>query len=384
MIYNDLSPELLKQVSPVDLRTYARGRGWHRVEGDTGPFALFNAPEGRTEQLLVPIDPKFEDYTDRVFDAIRTLALRENRSLHQLFLDIMRHDSDILRFRISNEETESGSVSLNSVASLIDGVRRSLLAAAHSVITPQRFHPRLGRRDADQLLRACQMEQTERGSFVITISCPLRAVDAPEEGVFGIHDSFTRSTTHYLIKSLKLLASAIHGDRPDIVLQDNADQPVVSANLCYALLQLRPPANDGVLETSVSWAPSLPAPDADVATNQPSAQFLSDEFDAIEDIYLQLRPPTEPEQSVFPALVDQLSGYLNDQNEREGEVTLSIFSNEAGMVTARATLTAAQYRIADEAHMRGQLVLTRGLLQHGIRVARLRDITLFQALTAPE
>ena len=48
-----------------------------------------------------------------------------------------------------------------------------LLSEAHSVLVPQPYHPRMSRSEAEDFLSRCRLGQTDRGSFVLTVACPL-------------------------------------------------------------------------------------------------------------------------------------------------------------------------------------------------------------------
>ncbi len=173
---------------------------------------------------------------------------------------------------------------------------------------------------------------------------------------------------------------AIRNDSITDIARDESGGPVISANLCEALLRLRPDLEGSMIEFGFSWASAIPAPTIDGLSSH-AIQFERRDFDAIEDAYLLLLPANELERSVFVAMVDELRGSLNVADSREGEVTLSLYSKESGeLVKARAELTPEWYRIADEGHMAGKFVILRGLLRRGRRMARLSDVSFFELL----
>ncbi len=378
-----LSIDSLRRVTPNDVRAYARAKGWERTEGVRGDYAVLRWPGGNLDQILVPNDPRTDDFANRVSDAVWKLAEIERRSAEQVLGDILNHDADVIRVSVASAGTERGSLALLDAVALFDGVRKSILSAAHSVMRPIQFHPRLSRRDADQLLRACRFEQTERGSFVAAISCPLRAVDAPQE-VLGHMTPFARAATRYLKDSLDWLADSIHADNPARVLDEQPNRPVISANLCDALLRLRPETEGALVECSISWAPSMPVENGEIGAR--TVRFQPDDFEVIEDVYLRLTPQRDPERDLFVATVDELRGNLNDDNQREGDVVLSLYSREFDeLVKARVELTPEWYQIADAAHMDGRYLLVRGLLRRGRRVSRLTHVAHVGAIEpAPE
>jgi len=239
------------------------------------------------------------------------------------------------------------------------------------VLMRAKYHPKLSRSEARQLLEACQMNQTEQESFVVAISCPMRALDAEEAGLPGIDVPFARSATTLLASALSSLNRAIEEDRVNSVVDQT--EPIVSANLCDALIKMRPTQDDGILEFRASWAASTPI-SADEPHPPSSITFSSDEFAAIEEIYRQLRPTEESKPRTWIAVVDELKGTESDAGMREGEVVFTIFDDDE-LIRARATLTREHYQIAYELHNPVRPLFVTGQLHRGPRVSRLTQIS---------
>jgi hypothetical protein len=53
--------------------------------------------------------------------------------------------ADVLCFREVSPEAEAGNLPLERAVQMITGTQRLLLSAAHSVLIPQAYHPRLAR-----------------------------------------------------------------------------------------------------------------------------------------------------------------------------------------------------------------------------------------------
>ena len=78
-------------------------------------------------------------------------------------------------------------------------------------------------------------------------------------------------------------------------------------------------------------------------------------------------------------LVDQLKGTLTQENERRGEVILSLYDHVTDEVfKTQADLNVDQYKLADGLHMSGRMVFVSGRLKRGRRVSRLAEITAFE------
>jgi hypothetical protein len=360
---------LAKGVSPSAIRDYAKATGWEQVrEGVKGRIYLLRHSTDRLRQLVIPMDFS-DDYAEVIVDATSRIASLEGRPTQAVLTDLLTPDADILRFRVATRDVDV-TLPLQEGIDLLDGAKKALLAAACSVVSPQSHHPRMGRSETAQLLGACRLGQTEQGSFVVKIACPLSAVDRRPSEI-----PFVRKTTELLLKSAHRIVDAIERDQVDSVFDQSLELPTISSNLCDAILQMQATKENASLAISAQWASALPGP---VQPNLPTeVKFNPDYFDIVEDIYLRLRPSEGDSQSVFVGTVETLNGDLGEDGRRFGEVILYLF-NEDEILRARLTLKAEQYAIADQAHMNGNMVVLKGTLRRGRRVHRITELESFE------
>jgi hypothetical protein len=396
MSYPDLPEDLLLQVNPFEVRRYAVAEGWQRSEGDNGVIALYQHPESDLDQLIVPLDPSMDDYGRSMADVIARLAERSGLSPIQILEDLLNSPCDLLRFRLDEPDSQRGSIPLTQGISLLRAAERALLSSACSVIQPQAFHPRLSRSEAEQLVNACRMAQTERGSFTLKVACPLDAVDpelAPTAPMplfdkisepdlvnvrHEVREPFTRQVTRLFMGSLNRITKAIDSDKTASLLVEEPGQPVLSANLCEALLAMQPTGERSRLAVQSSWSKAFtPPPEAET----PSLVLLrSDVFREIEKVAQELRPSKEPKLSDFVGLVDSLLGDPDADGRVQGDVILMVFDVE-GTIKARATLDADNYRIAWQAHGAARYVTLNGMLIPERRTHRIERISQFKLLS---
>lgn len=358
----------LSRLNPRNVQSYVQSKGWARFRA-SGRLMIWNRP-GKLDQVLVPIDASRPDFAERMFDAVEKLASFEHRSMEAVIVDLLTYDSDVLRYRVDSARTQRGTLPLGQAFDLLAGAKQSLLAAAHSALVRRKYHPKLSRTPAQKLLEACELQQTEQSSFVVAIACPLKAVDQDQAGLLPNDEPFARRSTSLLMRALAKLDRAIEENRANSIVDD--ETAIVSANLCDALLKMRPLQEDGVLEVIPSWASSTPVDPADAEVH--SVRFTSDEFESVEDIYRQLRPSEEVAAKPWVAYVEELLGTDSGEGEREGEVVLTLF-DEDQVIRARATLNVDQYKIAYEAHNPTRPLMVVGQLHRGPRVSRLSSIS---------
>ena len=376
MRHRELPVDLLQLVTPQQARSYALAKRWQRVREVDGDIALFERSGTDFAQLIVPMDSSADDYPRRIADVVDTLAEVESRAAMQVLQDILRPDSDVMRYSVVSEDAKAGVLPLQDGIRLLQGARRSLLAAACSVVSPSHHHPRMSRTEATQLVDACQLGQTERGSFTAAIVCPLRAVEQEQTLIQGA-EPFTRRATSLLMKSASRLVRAIEFDQVPTVYEDDLNEPMLSANLCEALLRMQPQGERSVLSVSVNWASTLPP-----AENQspPGVVRIRHEyFEIIADVFKKLRPSQAPTESLFIGQVDALNGDIGDDGRMQGEVTLLLLHEEE-LVKARTELNPDEYQTAVDAHRIAGFIRCSGILHLGRRTHRLTNVSGFLEL----
>lgn len=371
--------EIVARLRPLAVRLYAESRRWIPIPVAGERFWLFRHPEERLRQLQIPMDADDAGFVDAMLDVVRRLAEIEGRAGDAVLADLQWPDADILRVRVVSRESESGQLSLAADVELREGARRALLAAACSVINPVRFHPRLSRSEADALLSACRAGQTEVGSYVVKLICPLRAVDEPDD----VEVPFTRQATTYLMRATSELVTRIEQSRLDEYEREETGAAPLSWNLCDALLRMSPERDSGQIELAASWAADRriapPRPDEAPSRVSIKAEYLPE----IEQVARVLRPaPSASREEQLVGTVEQLGGAVGADGRRSGEVVFSLFK-DGEQLRARASLDTEQYETAVAAHARGDAyVVLRGVLHRGQRVGKIESLRSLQLLGA--
>lgn len=366
---------LAQALRPLAVRLYAESRGWVPVPLRGVRFWLFEHPKHPLRQLDIPMDTDDVGFVDAMLDVVRRLSEIERRDPELVLSDLQSADADILRLRVASRDSEAGQLSLAADVDLREGARRALLAAACSVINPARHHPRLSRSEADGLLAACRAGQTERGSYVVKIICPLHAVELPNQA-----QPFTRQVTTYLMRSVAQLVDDIEQDRLDHYehvgdVGDVGDDAPLSSNLCDALLRMQPEHDGGQLELSATWAADRRVIPPTSAQAPARVSIKAEYFPEIERVAKVLRPrASDSGEQQLIGTVEQLSGAVGADGRRAGEVLLTLLKDDE-QLRARVNLDASQYEVALAAHERGDAyVVVRGILHRGARISRVERV----------
>jgi hypothetical protein len=289
----ELKREDIARLSASDVKRYLLATGWLRMPSRRSDVGIFRRAVESEAEVLLPLSLDFVDLHQALVRAVEEIARFERRPAAQVLSNLLRPQSDVLRFAVESRETEDGSIGIDDGIALLAGSKKALLAAACSVTRPQRFHPRMSLREAESFVRGCRLGQTERGSFVASIECGLTAEDsAPREPPSGVEEAepFGRKATSLLVRSVARVIGAIHVDDLRALIDPPSGAPVVSANLCEALVEMMPAQAGTGLRIEPSWSPLVQRPRDLPALVRVEGQYRR----AVEDVARALRGDEAP------------------------------------------------------------------------------------------
>jgi hypothetical protein len=358
------------RVDYQNVRSYLEAHGWSRIPSRRLQAAIYRSGRAPAVEVQVPLDRDLIDYGEAMVAVARRIAEHEQRPAESILRDLLRPRRDLHRFALEGAETQDGGIHLENGLSLVNGVRKALLSSACSVKRPgTTFHPRMSLADAEAFLKGCRLGQTEVGSFVLTVEAPLEV--APPRPVQ--EESFGRRASLLLLRSVAHVASAVRAGEPGRVLEPALGEPVVSANLCEALVEMMPPDEGADLRLRSSWSPLLP-----VEPQVPSEVHVDrNMYESIEKLSHQLRPSRGAQPNQFVGRVVELMGEPGEHGEVEGAVVLQA-QVEDELLKVRVLLGAADYRQATEAHLTQRYVTVKGVLRRGSRVHQLDQASHFE------
>ena len=353
------------------IRSYATTHGWVSVARSKRRIALFSHPDHGFVQLQIPMDYD-EDTPLAILEIAMRIAEVEKRSVDSVIEDLEATGSDVLRLRAVSDELRGTSISFDRALGMLDSARQMLSAAACSVAYPATHHSRTDRSETRQLLARTKMGQTEIGSFVLKLLCPLDAVQ--ELPLLPEVQPFVRSTTTLVMNATSTLIGAIEQGTVNDLLekQYNRDEPpLISSNLCKGLLDLQGSQEQGEVILSMTWGSLAHVP---LPTAPSTVRLPVDYYPEIERAYRQLRPMKgEDETHQMIGTVETLNGDVGEDGKRSGEVILSLLlPDETELVKAKVRLDSNDYLLAVQAHERGRTYIQlHGVLRRGDRISRI-------------
>lgn len=373
-------------VAPADIRDYAKSLGWSLLpEAVKDRLFVLTHREFRPRQIVIPMDPSAPDYVEAVQIAIQKLAELHRLSVSHVLIGVQTAREDTQRYRITSTSWSMDSLPLSFAASLVQAAQEILMASACTVLKPQTHYPRLYRSEAQQLVDSARFNQTERGSFVFSVSCPIHALNV--QAPLPLHDEaqpFVRMTTWTIHRALQALVDAVETDTMDKLIEETkrSERPLLSSNLCEAVSRLHDENIRNDVEVSFAWAASAPLPQG--ATVRQTIRIQRDYFARIEDVQRELRATEPHQENTFVGTVERLDGEMGPDGRRSGDVIVALLLREGESVRAKLTLGPADYETAATAHLtHDAYVRVTGRLHPGRQPRLLSDIQHFGLIERP-
>lgn len=369
-------------ISPIDLRDLAKSLGWELLkEGVADRLYVLKNDNYPRRQLVFPMDMTAPDYAESTYNQVKKLSEMLNESPCAVMNRALSVRDDTLRFRIFSSQIQNTdrSLPLGFATTLVSGVQQLLKASACTVMRPRVYHPRLALTEAQQLIEKSRFGHTEPGSFILQVSCPVHALDVQGELPCDDESSlpFVRRVTLSLKRGLEQLVNAIEADSLDTFVESLKTQnsPLISSNLCEALTQFYDDSLGNALDVGFNWSVCEPISEKDEIKRP--IRFQQDYFGRIEEIRRELRDFEGYTTDTFIGTVERLSGEMDEQGRRSGEVILNLLIQEES-IRAKVILSSNQYAEADKAHMKeGAYVQVKGKLLPGRQPRQLSELSQF-------
>ena len=132
---------------------------------------------------------------------------------------------------------------------------------------------------------------------------------------------------------------------------------------------------------SVDWSKALPPPDGE--QHRKLVQLRQECFEAAEYLASKLRAAPKPALETFVGFVEVLHSQAGPDGTMAGEVVFSITLDGGELIRARADLSATDYQVAGDAHLKHEPVYFRGYLIRAPRNNRVERMTDFRRLESP-
>ncbi len=363
-----IDEQALASPAPRSIRLYLRMHNWQRqTETSATPDVWTLLTEDGMYEIIAPSSRQVRDYSQRVAELLRTLAITEGRSELDLLRDLTAVPFDI-QYVHTHFSSFPGAAPLHDVADAFNAAQAMLSASTASLEEPRLVLPPRRPRLTTDLMQKVLAGPTSEGSYVISIWVPVPPRLTQDEDLVLFDDSsepFERRATKHLNQSL-LAARAAASEALDTDAGIDAfvtrETSGISANLCEALVSL---SGKEAVGFDVRFAWSLDRPVAGIV---PRISFNEESIPVLREAARELREKLPEDEVRLRGNVVRLhrEGQLG-----HGEVTIagSLVGDPLGKLR-RVSLDLAQsdYGTAIQAHRSfADVEVVGSLIQRGTR-----------------
>lgn len=221
---------------------------------------------GRVEQFLSPSeeyvayilrDKNFSDYKTVMGKTVSSIAKSLQMCEEDFMIKAMNPAFDILKWRIAERETTVGNISFDSMVNAIESIKNMLLASCQDVSTPSSNHKKKTKEN-DKKLSECKFGQTEIGSYLFNVLCPLGPYQFELFPGEGLDDApFFRKVTTHLVNGIYNIQQHIRKGNADIV-NERVETGEYSVNFLSGLKDIYDDFEGIVLTIGADWNQNVP------------------------------------------------------------------------------------------------------------------------------
>lgn len=353
--------ESVGKLNHIEVSAFLRKMGWQEVEIRKNAAIFQFSRDGRLWQANVPTRRGLRDYTSAMFEIVENLAEIYDKNEEQVLLELQYPVSDVVRIRLAGSDMRYGSISIEETLSLYQNTRLLVMASAMDMLSPRR-HFTNSTDEVRKFLNSCRFGQTEVGSYVISLICPMMQNTGRQFTLFDNsfnEGSLTRRIMNKMITGADQVKRAINaGDLEALVYRDDKEsQDGVSINFLKALQGLGIHREEHSVDLEVQWCPT-------VTENRASVQKVTlnhDYLAPINSVVTKWKSQVQNTKS-YCGRIKGTSSEPNVDKRIDGVIKIVYFDENGQQGVADVRLGKSDYDRAMEAHRLGKFVFVKGKL----------------------
>lgn len=361
----------LNKISLEDIERFLIENNWEAKDHPNKKIRLFLSPkdnEGNRLEVLLPQSRELQDYIRRINDTFTIMSLASDTDINSLIQKITLISHDIIKVSIQ-DVGPSGTIPLSVAANDVNALKNLFIYAASSEEKSLPFFDKpltVGIYHADM----CQFGHTFEGSFGFTINSPIIA-NYIQLKLFQEKEEvpFERRVMERIIRGLDLVERSVNQNNADILVE-NFDIGL-NARMCEALLEL---SQEKAKEINfhVSWSPKIMVPE-DIRSKQ-FWQLGKQSYEVLEYAADELKKIEPFRETIVGQIVTLHSTKNPMSDEAFNRQAIVKYDYDGKPIYVKLDLERNQYRIAYEAHGKGQLIRVTGQLFRKGNTWKMTDI----------
>lgn len=361
MIYSVNYEELTSQMNPLAVVRYLESANWKNFPRKNTSIRVLQKEKGDARlQVVIPMDKRLSDYREAMFRSVKEISNAEGIPFEQLMLYLLNPNTDILKIRLARSDVEPGNILLDDAIHLYENAKKLIGAAAMDVRAPKVYHQ--GRSEAlvKNFLDQCRFGQTEVGSYIISVVCPMADIDQDGQyrqlNLFSqeeeLSESFTRRVTTKVMENLVQVKRCVDEDRVKDL--SSVKKTHISANFYEALYGLLDRQNTE-LGVQADWFPGIRTPE-----NLAGQVTLTSDYGEPIHAVISSMKREAPKQLTILGRIQKLESSPDLETRENGTITVAYLDKNSKSRRMMVSLDKEAYAEAVQAHLMGKYVEIRG------------------------
>ena len=239
----------IKEITVKKLNEYLTNKGWKINTFNENLDKIFLEKE--KIEIVIPNKESLLDYQTRIDDLLVSLSTIEDKEKEEIADSIINFGYDLLKMRFANNPVKDGAIPLEYANMVIKQIVDVIKYSACSEIFPQSRY-KTPYKEARELIKNCELAQTEVGSFIIKIRIPLDDTYLKKQKIKKeFIEDLGRKTINRLIDGLDNV------DKIDVSSEAKFEETYdekLNKNVCDAMSRLLVDKEEGLsLEISARW-----------------------------------------------------------------------------------------------------------------------------------
>ena len=365
---------LIERISPEMILNMLNFLGYHRNTFNEGNihFVQFLSVD-EEDSVKVPLLRDDVDYEGNILRLLEYLSSKANTSIESMVLRLLNPAYDVLKWRVSDDEADTGKISLLKMSDNIEIIKNVLTASCLDIFSPNlRYHKKVKIKRVNETLEQYKFGQTEYGSFLVNILCPLGDYNY---ALFDMQEMpLLRRVNLHMMDAYYNIQTAIVGNNKNKV-DEEVDAGVYSVNLLDAMSDVYEFALGRDISFRVDWSESVPFEDERKNRN---ITVDTSCIQTVKEIAEKYRPKeVEEVNQTFVGKVEYLGSEAEVEHRMTIKVKAVVLGNENRPIKINTILDYAQYaHIVQDAFEQGLNVRLFGTYSKSGNMHLLKNATI--------
>lgn len=362
---------IIDRISYDKIVTLLRSLKWSEYESLMHGRVLQYVSPDEKYAVLIPTDNSFDDYYSVMEDTLNKISSLMNVSIEALINRILGYSYDIIKWRVSGNNTNSGTIPFFDMATTIDNIKNMLATSYIDVLNPGQFHKKVFTTEVNDNISKYSFGQSEFGSYIFNIMCPLVGFqyemfdDSPE------NYPINRRINIHILDSINNIQNDISNGNK-IKVDEDVSAGKYSVNFLDSLAAIYDNSLDSKVNISMDWCKALSMINSNIPSDLELTPRIIEHVYEVADKY---RPKTEEDvNKTFYGKIESISADSEiDKREYVG-IRLIIIDDNNRKSTIQSKLNYHQfYSIVQNAFDNGLTVRLSGKLKSKGYIKRIEE-----------